>query len=163
VRRGLLAIPLYLCAVGVGHIGLAQYWESQTTGLPRDGQAFLGIFLLGASLVLLGLIELPIVLRLERGEIAFARGCLAGVVVAAAVVGYTASRGYLLGGLTGGTPCIVVGVGPNGPICAPPGGPTYIAGAQPDILVMLLATIGAYALAHLAARLQERRAISSYV
>ena len=115
---------------------------------------------LGAGFVLLGLIAVPIVLRLERSLVAFARGSLTALVVAAAVVAYTASRGYLLGGVTGGTPCIVVGVGPSGPICAPPGGPTYIADAQPDVFLMLLAGIGAYALAHFAARLQERRAIS---
>jgi hypothetical protein len=40
-------------------------------------------------------------------------------------------------------------------------GPTYIADAQPDVFAMLLATIGAFALAHVAAGLQERRAMSS--
>jgi hypothetical protein len=163
VRRGLLAVPLYLCAVGIGHIALALYWSDRTTGLPRDGQAFMGTTVLGAGFVFLGLIATPVGLVLERGLVALARGSLAALVVAAAVVAYTASRGYLLGGVTGGTPCIVVGVGPSGPICAPPGGPTYIADAQPDVFVMLLAGISAYALAHFAARLQERRVISSHV
>lgn len=161
MRKGLLAIPLYLCAVGIGHIALALYWYDRTTGLPRDGQAFSGTMVLGAGFVLFGLIAMPIVLVLgERRLVALARGSLAALVVAGAVVAYTASRGYLLGGVTGGTPCIVISIGPSGPVCAPPGGPTYIADAQPDVFVMLLATIGAYALAHLAARLQERRAIS---
>lgn len=150
--------------VGIGHIALALYWYDRTTGLPRDGQAFSGTMVLGAGFFLLGLIAMPVVLVLgERSLVALARGSLAALVVAGAVVAYTASRGYLLGGVTGGPPCIVIGIGPSGPICAPPGGPTYIADAQPDVFVMLLATIGAYALAHLAARLQERRATSPTV
>ncbi len=159
MRKGLLAIPLYLFAVGIGHFALARIWSEQTTGLPRDGQAFSGTMVLGVGFVLLGIIALPVLLA-ERSPAALARGSLAALIVAAAVVAYTASRGYLMGGVTGGTPCIVISVGPSGPVCAPPGGPTYIADAQPDAFVMLLAIIGAYALAHLAARLQERRAIS---
>lgn len=160
MRKGLLAIPLYLCAVGIGHLALALYWSDRTSGLPRDGQAFLGTMVLGVGFALLGIIATPVVLLLERSPVALARESLTALVVAAAVVAYTASRGYLLGGVTGGTPCIVISTGPSGPVCAPPGGPTYIADAQPDVFVMLLASIGAYALAHLAARLQERRAIS---
>jgi hypothetical protein len=163
VRRGFLAVPLYLCAVGIGHIALALYWSDRTTGLPRDGQAFMGTAVIGAGFVILGLIATPVGLVLERSLVALARGSLAALVVAGAVVAYTASRGYLLGGATSGPPCIVVGVGPSGPICAPPGGPTYIADAQPDAFVMLLGGIGAFALAHVAARLQERRVISSHV
>jgi hypothetical protein len=160
MRRGLLAIPLYFGAVGVGHIALAVIWSAQTTGLPRDGQAFSGTFILGAGFVVLGILAALVVLPFERSPTALARASLAGLVVAATVVAYTASRGYLMGGLTSGTPCIVIGVCTSGPICAPPGGPTYIADAQPDVFLMLLASIGAFALAHLVARLQERRAIS---
>ena len=152
-----MAVPLYLCAVGVGHIALALYWSDRTTGLPRDGQAFSGTMVLGAGFVLLGLVVMPVALFAERSVAAFARGSLAALVVAAGVVTYTASRGYLLGGGTGGPPCIVTGAGPSGPICAPPGGPTYIADAQPDVFAMLLATIGAFGLAHLAARIQRTR------
>lgn len=160
MRRGLLAIPFYLCAVGIGHIALAIYWYDRTTGLPRDGQAFSGTMVLGGGFVILGLIAMPVGLLLERSLVARAYAALTGLVVAGAIVAYTASRGYLLGGVTDGPPCIVVGVGPSGPICAPPGGPTYIADARPDVFVMLLASIGAYAVAHLAGRLQERRGIS---
>lgn len=163
MRRGLLAVPLYLCAVGIGHIALAMYWYDRTTGLPRDGQAFSGTMVLGVGFVLVGLLAAPVGLVIERSPAALARGLLAAFVVAAAVVAYTASRGYLLGGVTGGPPCIVIGIGPSGPICEPSGGPTYIADAQPDVFVMLLAGIGAYALAHVAVRLQERRVISSPV
>ena len=152
-----MAVPLYLCAVGVGHLALALYWSDRTTGLPRDGQAFSGTMVLGAGFVLLGLVVMPVALFAERSVAAFARGSLAALVVAAGVVAYTASRGYLLGGGTGGPPCIVTGAGPSGPICAPPGGPTYIADAQPDVFAMLLATIGAFGLAHLAARIQRTR------
>ena len=157
-RMGAVAVPLYLFFVGVGHILLAQIMSSQATG-PRDGQAFIGTFVLGLMFVVLALFALPVALGRENGVPALLRGALVGLVVAAAVVAYTASRGYLLGGVTGGTPCIAI-TGPSGPVCAPPGGPTYIADAQPDVFVMLLASIGAYALAHLAARLRERRAIS---
>ncbi len=152
-----MAVPLYLCAVGIGHIALAIYWSDRTTGLPRDGQAFSGTMVLGAGFVLLGLIATPVVLAVERSVAALARGSLAALVVAAGVVVYTASRGYLLGGVTAGPPCIVIATGPSGPVCAPPGGPTYIADAQPDVFVMLLASIGAFALAHLAARLRGTR------
>jgi hypothetical protein len=72
--------------------------------------------------------------------------------VAAAAVAYTASRGYLLGGVTDGPPCITE---PTGPVCAPGAG-IYIADAQPDVFVILLGIIVAYALAHIAARVQDR-------
>lgn len=160
MRKGLLAIPLYLCAVGIGHVALALNWYERTTGLPRDGQAFTGTMVLGAGFVLLAAIVVPVALALDRGLGALARGSLAALAVSAAVVAYTASRGYLMGGEGAGTPCIVVSIGPSGPVCAPPGGPTYVADARPDVFVMLLAGIGAYALAHLAARLRERRSTS---
>ena len=153
VRKGVLAIPLYLIAVGIGHIALALYWYDRTTGLPRDGQAFSGTFVLGAGIVLLGLLATPVALRFDRSGPALARGAVAALAVAAAVVAYTASRGYLMGGLSGGPPCIVE---PTGPVCAPGGG-TYIADAQPDLFAILVATVAAWALAHVAARLQERR------
>lgn len=108
---------------------------------------------LGAAFVLLGLIATPVVLLRDRSVVALALGSLSALFVAASVVAYTASRGYLLGGTTGGTPCIATN-GPSGPACVPPSGPTYIADAQPDVSVMLLASIGAYALAHLAMRLR---------
>ena len=161
MRRGLLAIPLYLCAVGIGHIALAVTWYDRTTGLPRDGQAFSGTMVLGAAFVLLGLIATPVMLLLERSVAALAFGSLSAFLVAASVVAYTASRGYLFGGTSEGTPCIPSN-GPSDTACVPPGGPTYIADAQPDLSVMLLASIGAYALAHVAMRLRlasARRAI----
>jgi hypothetical protein len=152
VRRGLLAIPLYLFAVGLGHSALALYWYDRTTGLPRDGQAFSGTFILGVGLVVLAIVSALVVLRFDRSRLALARGAAAGLVVAALMVGYTASRGYLFGGVTGGTPCIAEA---TGPVCAPGGG-SYIADAQPDVVVILLGIIAAYALAHAAARIQER-------
>jgi len=152
VSRGLLAIPLYLFAVGVGHSALALYWYDRTTGLPRDGQAFSGTFILGVGLVILAIITALVVLRFDRRRLALARAAGAGLVVAALMVGYTASRGFLFGGLTGRTPCVAEA---SGPICSP-GGDSYIADAQPDIFVILLAVIAAYALAHAAARVQER-------
>lgn len=157
MRRGILAIPVYWVAVGIGHIALALRWSADTVGLPRDGQAFSGTMVLGAAFVIFGIVATLVALRFERSLVAFARGSVAALLVAASVVAYTASRGYLLGGVTGGPPCIVIGMSPSGPVCAPPGGPTYIADAQPNVFVMLLASIAAFALAHLLARLQERR------
>jgi hypothetical protein len=156
MRKGALAVPVYFIAVGVAHVALALYWSEKTIGLPRDGQAFSGTALLGAGFVFLGLLAFLAALVFERGLAALARGTLAAVVVAGTVVAYTASRGYLIGGLTGGPPCIVE---PSGPVCAPGGG-TYIADAQPDVFVMLLAALVAYALSHAAARLRERRTVS---
>jgi len=153
VRRGVLAIPLYLFAVGVGHSALALYWYDRTTGLPRDGQAFSGTFVLGVGLVVLSILTALVALRFDRSRLALARGSVAALLVAALVVGYTASRGYLLGGVTDGPPCIVEA---TGPVCAPGGG-TYIADARPDGFVILLGIIPAFALAHAAARIQERR------
>jgi len=156
MRKGLLAVPLYFIAVGVGHVALALNWSEKTIGLPRDGQAFSGTFVLGAGFVLLGIIACLVALAFERSFAALARGALAALVVAGAVVAYTASRGYLIGGVTGGAPCITE---PGGPVCAPGAG-TYIADAQPDVFVMLVAAIAAYAVAHVAARLGERRAMA---
>lgn len=152
MRRGALAIPLYFMAVGLAHIALALIWSDQTTGLPRDGQAFSGTAVLGIGFVFLGLLATGPALALERSLVGLARGAVAAAIVAAAVVLYTASRGYLMGGLTGGPPCIVEA---NAPVCAPGGG-VYIADAQPDAFLMLVAAIGAYALAHVIARVRER-------
>jgi hypothetical protein len=154
VRKGALAVPGYFVAVGVGHIALALSWSEKTVGLPRDGQAFSATAILGVGFVLLGLIAFPAALACERSIGALARGMLAAIVVAGAAVAYTASRGYLMGGITGGSPCIVE---PSGPVCAPGAG-TYIADARPDPFVMLLAALAAYAIAHIAARLRERAA-----
>jgi hypothetical protein len=153
VRKGALAIPLYFIAVGVGHVALAVNWSERTTGLPRDGQAFSGTTVLGIGFVFLGLLAFILARALEGGPAALARGTVAALLVAGGVVAYTASRGYLIGGLTGGPPCITE---PSGPICAPGAG-TYIADARPDLLVMLFAVVVAWALAHVAARLWERR------
>ena len=156
MRKGVLAIPLYFVAVGIAHIALAINWTERTSGLPKDGQAFSGTAILGAGFVFLGMLATGPALAFERSLVGLARGAVAAALVAVAVVMYTASRGYLLGGVTGGSPCIVEA---SGPVCAPGGG-TYIADAQPDPLLMLFAAIGAYALAHIAARLQARRAES---
>jgi len=153
MRRGALAVPIYLIAVGVGHVALAVNWSERTVGLPRDGQAFTGTMVLGVGFVFLGLLAFLAALRLERGRAPFVRGALAALFVASTVVAYTASLGYLMGGGSGGAPpCITE---PGGPVCAPGAG-VYIADARPDVIVMLLASIGAWALAHAAARVQER-------
>ena len=152
MRRGALAVPIYLSAVGVGHVALAVNWYERTVGLPRDGQAFTGTMVLGVGFVFLGLLAFLAALRLERGVAPFVRATLAAVFVAGVVVAYTASRGYLMGGLGGGPPCITER---SGPVCAP-GADVYIADARPDVIVMLLAAIAAWALAHAAARVQER-------
>jgi hypothetical protein len=152
MRKGALAVPIYFIAVGVGHVALAVNWSERTVGLPRDGQAFTGTIVLGVGFVFLGLLALIAALILERGRAAVVRGTLAALFVAGVLVAYTASRGYLMGGLGGGPPCITE---PNGPVCAPGAG-VYIADAQPDVIVMLLAAIVAWGLAHTAARLQER-------
>jgi hypothetical protein len=158
MRRGALAAPIYFIAVGVAHVALAVNWSQRTEGLPRDGQAFTGTIALGVGFVFLGLLVSLVAQRLERGGGAVVRGTLAALVVAAVVVVYTASRGYLMGGLGGGPPCITES---SGPVCAPGAG-VYIADAQPDVIVMLFAAIAAWALAHIAARLQERGAGSVF-
>ena len=151
---GVLAVPLYFVAVGIAHIALAINWTERTSGLPKDGQAFSGTAILGLGFIFLGMLATAPALAFERSLVGLTRGAVAAVVVAATVVTYTASRGYLMGGVTGGSPCIVEA---GAPVCAPGGG-TYIADAQPDPLLMLFAAVGAYALAHIAARFQERSA-----
>ena len=146
-RIGVLAVPAYLIFVGVGHTVLAQIMSAQATG-PRDGQAFSGTFVLGLMFVVLGLFALPVALGRERGLGAIVRAAMVGLVIAVAVVGYTASRGYELGGVAGERHCIVE----QGREICPAGDGTYIKDARPDLLVILLAVIGAYALAHLLGR-----------
>src|SRR5438552_18241762 len=141
LRKGLLAVPLYLFAVGVGHSALALIWYDRTTGLPRDGQAFSGTFVLGVGLVLIAIITALVALPFDRTRLALVRGSVAALVVAASVVGYTASRGYLLGGLTGGSPCITEATGRG---CAPGAG-TYIADAHSDASLFLVGLVGACA------------------
>lgn len=132
-RWGATAVPAYLLFAGVGHMLVAQTMSAQATG-PRDGQAFAGTFVLGLMFVVGALFALPFALRLESqgGLSALLRGTLVGLVVAAAVVLYTASRGI--------DRAEVPGVGP------------IIRDARPDLPIMLLGTLGAYALAHLVGR-----------
>jgi hypothetical protein len=153
MRKGALAVPVYLIAVGVGHVALAVNWSERTVGLPRDGQAFTGTIVLGVAFVFLGLLASIAASRLESGPAAVIRASIAALFVAGAVVAYTASRGYLMGGSGGGPPCITE---PTGPVCAPGAG-VYIADARPDVIVMLLAAVLAWGLAHTTARLREQR------
>ncbi len=148
-RTGAAAIPVYLLFVGIGHIVLALVMSSQATG-PRDGQAFSGTFVLGLVFVVLGLFALPVALGCEHGARALLRGALLGLAVAAAVVTYTASRGYARGGVAGELHCIVE----QGREICPPGDGTWIMDARPDVFVMLLAAVGVYALAHVLGRLK---------
>ena len=157
MKKGALSIPLYFIAVGLGHVALALNWSERTVGLPRDGQAFSGTIVLGVGFVFLGLLAIAFALALERGPAALFRGTVAGLIVAGVVVGYTASRAYLMGGLSGGAPCITE---PSRPVCAPGAG-TYIADAQPDVIVILFAAVVAWAAAHVAARVSERRSAAS--
>ncbi len=148
-RTGAVAVPMYLFFVGVGHFLLALILSSQATG-PRDGQAFSGTFVLGLMFVVLGFAALPVALGREHDVGALLRGASVGLVVAAAVVAYSASRGIDRGGQVGvPLPCIVE----QGREICPPGDGTYIKDARPDVPVMLLAALGAYAVAHLFRRL----------
>lgn len=153
-RKGLAAVPLYLVAVGVGHLALAIVWYDRTTGLARDGQAFSGTMVLGIGFILLGLVAAPFAIPAERDFGGLVRGALGALGVAAAVVAYTASRGYLVGGTPGELHCIVE----QGRELCPPGDGTWIMDARPDVFVMLLAVMGAYALSHIATRLSQPRA-----
>jgi hypothetical protein len=136
-----LAVPAYLVFVGVGHTVLAQVMSAQATG-PRDGQAFSGTFVLGLMLVVVGLFALAV--ARERRAGAIARSVAVGLVVAVAVVGYTYSRGYDVGGVPGERYCIVE----QGREVCPSGDGTYIKDARPDLLVIVLAAVVAYGLAH---------------
>jgi hypothetical protein len=152
-RAGLAAAPLYFVAVGVGHLALAMVWYDHTTGLARDGQAFSGTFVLGLGFIMLGLVVAPFAIPAEREVGGLVRGALGALAVAGAVVAYTASRGYLVGGTPGELNCIIE----QGRQLCPPGDGTWIMDARPDAFVMLLAVVGAYALAHIAARLGQTR------
>jgi hypothetical protein len=154
-RSGALAVPIYLFLVGVGHMRLALLMSDQATG-PRDGQAFSGTFILGLTFVVLGLFALPLALGRERSVSAALRGGLFGLLIALAVVGYTASRGYDRGGVPGEIQCIVE----QGREVCPPGDGTWIKDARPDLVVMLLAAVAAYALAHALGRATSVGAVS---
>lgn len=144
-RIGALVVPAYLVFVGAGHTVLAMFMSSQATG-PRDGQAFSGTFVLGLMLVVVGLFALAI--ARERGLGPIVRSGIIGLVVAVAVVGYTYTRGYDVGGVAGERRCIVE---QGREICAPGDG-TYLKDARPELLVILLGAVGAYALGHLLGR-----------
>ena len=153
-RKGLAAVPLYFVAVGAGHLALAMVWYDQTTGLARDGQAFSTTFVLGLGFILLGLVAAPFAIPAERDLGGLVRSALSAIVVAAVVVAYTASRGYQVGGVAGELHCIVE----QGREICPRGDGTYIMDARPDVFVMILAAIGAYALSHIVTRLSQRGA-----
>lgn len=147
-RQGLSAIPLYLVAVGAGHLALALVWYDRTTGLARDGQAFSGTMALGIASIVLGLVIAPFAIPAERTIGGLVRGALAALGVAVAVVAYTASQGYLMGGTPGELHCIVE----QGREICPPGDGTWIMDARPDVFAMILAVLVAYLVAHVAAR-----------
>jgi len=152
-RKGLAAVPLYFVAVGIGHLALAMVWYDHTTGLARDGQAFSGTMVLGLGFILLGLVVAPFAIPAERELGGLVRGALGALAVAGAVVAYTASRGYLVGGTPGELNCIIE----QGRQLCPPGDGTWIMDARPDVFVMLLAVVAAYALAHIVTRLSQPR------
>jgi hypothetical protein len=144
-RIGVFAVPAYLIFVGIGHTVLAQVMSAQATG-PRDGQAFMGTFILGLMLVVVGLFA--VAATRERGIDALARAASIGLIVAVAVVGYTYTRGYDVGGVPGERHCIVE----QGREVCPSGDGTYIKDARPDVVVIVLAALGAYAFAHVLGR-----------
>lgn len=152
-RKGLAAAPLYSVAVGVGHLALAMVWYERTTGLARDGQAFSGTMVLGLGFILLGLVSAPFIVPAERDLGGLLRGALVALGVAAAVVAYTASQGYLVGGTPGELHCIIE----QGREICPPGDGTWVMDARPDVLVMILAAFAAYAVSHILARLSQGR------
>lgn len=156
-RSGLAAVPVYFIAMGAGHIALARHWYDVTTGLARDGQAFSGTFIFGVLFVLIGLVTTPVALAFERDPKSLARGTLAGIAAAAAVVGYTASLGYEVFGSPGELNCIIE---QSRQVC-PPGDGTWIGDGRPDPVVMTVAAVGAYWLSHLASRLGRRVALAT--
>jgi len=147
-RQGLAAMPFYFVAVGVGHVALAMVWYDHTTGLARDGQAFSGTMVLGIAFVLLGLATAPFAIPSEPTLVDLVRGALAGLGVGAAVVAYTASQGYVMGGTAGELRCIVE---QGREICSPGDG-TWIMDARPDVFLMILPVLVAYLVAHVIAR-----------
>ena len=154
---GVLAAPFYLWTVGAGHVWLAAQYYERTTGLARDGQAFSGTAVLG--LAFLGLIAAPFALRYEHSWNAFGRGAVAGVLVGAAGVAYTAAatalHGYVTGGTAGEIRCVLEG---GREIC-PPGDGTWIADARTEVVVLLagigIAYVAGNALARYAGRLRS--------
>lgn len=146
-RTGALAVPAYLIFVGLGHLALAPIMSSQVTG-PRDGQAFSGTFVLGLMFVVLGLFAVPLALVRERTVRAAVRAALVGLLLAVAMVGYTASRGYDVGGVAGQKQCVIE----QGREICPPGDGTYVKDARPDPFGILLAGVVAYAIAYLFGR-----------
>ena len=58
-RRGLAAIPSYLIFVGAGHVALGLIWSDRTQFMPREGQAFLGLSMLGFVFAMLGVLTAP--------------------------------------------------------------------------------------------------------
>jgi len=151
-RRGLAAIPSYLIFVGAGHVALGLIWSDRTQFMPREGQAFLGLSMLGFVFAMLGVLTAPFAIPADRDVSSILRGALAGLAVAAAVVAYTASLGYATGGTPGELHCIVE----QGREVCPPGNGTYITDGKPDLILMLVATIAAYALSHIVSRLLDR-------
>lgn len=99
-----------------------------------------------------GLFALPLALRCERSAAAAIRGGILGLFVALAVVGYTAGRGYERAGVAGEIHCIVE----QGREACPQGDGTLIVDARPDLLVMFLASVGVYIVAHALGRTTPR-------
>jgi hypothetical protein len=151
----LFAVPIYLVAVGAGHVWLAMQFYERTTGLARDGQAFSLTAVIGLGFIVLGIVATPVALLLERSRSALALGALVGLAMAAAVIAYTAVgtaiQGYVTGGVPGELHCIVEG---GREIC-PPGDGTWIAEARTDPLIMLVGGAIAYVLANGAARYRQ--------
>lgn len=147
-RTGLFAAPMYLLFVGAGHIWLERIMSSEATG-PRDGQAFIELFFFGVLAIVLGVITLPIAVGLSRERgVPLLRAAVVALVIAGAVVAYTASRGVERGGVVGVVPCIVEF---GREICMQGDG-TYIKGSRLDVTVMFLGTVFAYAAAHVLGR-----------
>jgi len=151
-RRGLAAIPSYLIFVGAGHVVLGLIWSDRTQFMPREGQAFLGLLMLGFVFAMLGVLTAPFAIPADRDVSSILRGALVGFAVAAAVVAYTASLGYATGGTPGELHCIVE----QGREVCPPGNGTYITDGKPDLILMLVATSAAYALSHIVNRVLDR-------
>lgn len=151
-RTGALAVPMYLFFVGAGHIWLSGVMTSQFEKVPRDGQAFLELFVLGVLSILTGVVMAFVVSGCERGAVALLRAAVVGLAVAGAVVAYTSSRGVERGGVVGVSPCIVE----QGREVCVQGDGTYIKSSRPDVPVMFLGgTLFAYGAAHFLGRLRR--------
>jgi hypothetical protein len=68
-RTGVLAVPMYLFFMGAGHIWLSQVMPSQFENVPRDGQAFAELFVLGLFSILIGVVMAVVALGRERGVV----------------------------------------------------------------------------------------------